>query len=374
MKICVISPNFPSEHSISFMFLEQLCREFADMGHEVVVVTRQSLTNHFVRRTPLVKNYSEVRTERGNIIKVFRPRIFTFGNTRWSVKAMNRCVYNTLQNIGFQPDVIYGHFWESAYAGFAYAREHGIPLFAVAGEDYITLQNYIPASDVTTLRDYVSGVVCVSSKSKEESIAMGFAVAEKCTVIPNAINPKLFRKLDKDAMRAKYNIPSSDFVVSFVGQFTERKGVLRICEALKQIGRDDIKAMFIGSGPQNPEYEHILLKGKVDHDLIPEYLNCADVFVLPTYSEGCCNAMIEAMACGLPVISSDRSFNWDVLNAGNSILIEPDSIDDIADSICRLHDDFGYRHLLSEASLTTAAGLTLDQRARRIVNFITSRI
>lgn len=370
MKICVISPNFPSEHSISFMFLDQICREFADLGHEVTVITRQSLTNHVLRHTPLAAEYSEITTDKGNTIKVYRKSIFTFGNSIWSTKAMNRMVYQTLKKLNIQPDIIYGHFWESAYAGYKFAKEQNIPLIAVAGEDYITLHNYIGPKNTKALRNYVSGAICVSSKSKEESINAGFATESQCIVIPNAINPNLFHKLNKDELRKKHNIAKDDFVVAFVGQFTERKGILRIAEALNRIGDDKIKAFFIGSGPQQPEYKGTIVSGRIDHDLLPEYLNCADVFVLPTQSEGCCNAMIEAMACGLPVISSDRSFNWDVLNNENAILIDPDNIEEITISIKKIYEDVDLRERLSSNALTTASELTLPKRATKIINYI----
>jgi len=100
----------------------------------------------------------------------------------------------------------------------------------------------------------------------------------------------------------------------------------------------------------------------------------ADVFVLPTLAEGCNNAIIEAMACGLPIISSNLPFNWDVLDANNSILVDPMSVEDIASAIKALKDDKTRKESMSKAALSTAAELTTDKRAERIINFIESRI
>ena len=109
--------------------------------------------------------------------------------------------------------------------------------------------------------------------------------------------------------------------------------MLRLSKALNNLNDPSIKAMFIGAGPQVPDYKQIIHQGIVDHSVLPDYLNCADVFVLPTINEGCSNSIIEAMACGLPIISSDMSFNHDILDDKNSLLIDPRNIGEIAKAI-----------------------------------------
>ena len=104
-----------------------------------------------------------------------------------------------------------------------------------------------------------------------------------------------------------------------------------------------------------------------------EIYSAADVFVLPTLHEGCCNAIIEAMACGLPVISSNLSFNWDILNETNSLLVDPMNICQIADSIIKLRDNNKLRMQLSLGALQTAKGLTIDVRVNKIMDYILKR-
>ena len=73
-------------------------------------------------------------------------------------------------------------------------------------------------------------------------------------------------------------------------------------------------------------------------------------------------------------ISSDRMFNWDVLNQDNSILIDPMNINEIAAAIKALKEDKQRRELMSKAALVTAAELTVDKRVERIINFIESKL
>ena len=131
----------------------------------------------------------------------------------------------------------------------------------------------------------------------------------------------------------------------------------------------DIKSIFLGAGPDEPDCPGILFKGKLPHRDVPRYLNAADIFVLPTLNEGCCNAVVEAMACGLPVVSSDRSFNRDILNGQNSIMVEPTDINAIRDAIRRLKADAKLRETMADAALASAESLNMENRSSRIINF-----
>ena len=110
------------------------------------------------------------------------------------------------------------------------------------------------------------------------------------------------------------------------------------------------------------------------HDDVPLYLNAADIFVLPTLQEGCCNAVIEAMACGLPVVSSNLPFNWDVLNRDNSIMVDPLNVEEIKQAIIKLRDNLQLRTSMNRAAIEKAKELTIQERAKKIITFIQERM
>ncbi|NQU85202.1 MAG: glycosyltransferase family 4 protein, partial [Mariniphaga sp.] len=254
------------------------------------------------------------------------------------------------------------------------AKKYNIPLFVSSGEELITLHKNYSLDELKDFVGYVNGVISVSTKNKNEIIEAGLAKKDSCNIIPNAIDPTLFHKKNKKELRNQFDYDEKYFIVAFVGQFTERKGVMRLSNALNSLNDSSIKVFFIGAGNESPDYQEILYKGTVPHDLLPNYLNCADIFVLPSSNEGCSNAIIEAMACGLPIISSDLPFNYDILNEDNAILVNPYDVTSIANAIKFLKEHVEIRSKMSLNAIKTSSDLTLPKRAQKVMDYIQTQI
>ena len=179
--------------------------------------------------------------------------------------------------------------------------------------------------------------------------------------------------MDKHSLREDFGCKKGDFIVAFVGYFCNRKGSKRLSDAITFLADNDIKSVFLGRSLEKgyePDCPNIIYKGKVNHEDVPKYLNAADVFVLPTLHEGCANAIVEAMACGLPVISSNSDFNLDILDDTCAIFVDPNSVKEIANAIKKLKQDEVLRKHLSEGALKKASQLRISNRAKAIVSFM----
>ncbi len=372
MKICVLANGYPTKKTAAAVFVAKLCDELADLGNDVVIIAPQSLSRAFIRDTGMSSTRFTHKTKRGNLVEVLRPYTVSFSNGKLSSKLNYElrkwAVKRVLSKIG-KPDVYYGHFWNNAFLLFDLVASSGIPLFVATGESVITFR-----TKNERFKQYVSGVIGVSTKNIEESISRGLTVREKCIVLPNSIDDEIFRLMDKRKCRQELGIEDDKFVVAFVGNFSERKGVMRLSSAIDKCDDNNIGVVFLGRPTEmKPSCRGIIKMGYVNHDDIPKYLNAADVYVLPSLAEGCSNSIVEAMACGLPIISSDLPFNYDILDKNNAILVNPSNDDEIAKAIKLLRDNPTQRKKMAEESVIKAKSLNLTNRATQIINFIESK-
>lgn len=358
-------------------FFQNLIFGMADNGVKCTVISPVSITKYRAR-TNHIPNESVDITPEGNNVRVIYPRYFSASgkkigeyNTRHIGEYFfQQAAVKAAKTLKEHFDFAYGHFvLDGGLAAIKVGKALGIPSFFAYGEcDYKSqVEDYygeIPCEKVEGLK----GIISVSSKNTNElSHVNAFRDIHKIT-IPNAANSNLFYKKDKTEMRRKYNLPDNEFIVGFVGGFIDRKGDKRLLEAVNRI--DGAYVAYAGRGDNPPKGEKVLFCDSLEHEEIPDFLNAMDVFVLPTLNEGSCNAIVEAMACGLPIISSDLPFNDDILSDDNSIRINPNSIDDIEKAIRTIYEDTMLRERLSEGALRTAGDLEIHTRADRILQFM----
>jgi glycosyltransferase involved in cell wall biosynthesis len=362
-------------------FFRNLIRAIADCGIDCVVISPVSITKYRFRISRIPKRKWDLSND-GNRIEVFYPRYFSasskqigcFNTRRISEFNFQKCAVKTAKKIKTVFDCTYGHFiLDGGLAAIRVARSLNIPAFIAYGEcDYESQvrKSYgnINEKDLIGLK----GLISVSSKNTDELRSQRVFDNFPILTAPNSIDPLLFHKEDKKTCRKKFNLPDDKFIVGFVGGFIERKGFKRLLEAVNNI--DDVFVAFAGKGDEKPSGRKVLFCQSIEHDQVGHFLNSVDVFVLPSLSEGSSNAIVEAMACGLPVVSSNLPFNTDILNSNNSILINPKSTDEIHDAIELLFKDSDLRERLANSSIQTARSLGIRERAQKILNFIFSLI
>lgn len=380
MKLLVVSTDYPSKGRPVFVFVEQLVQHLLLKGVEVVVVAPQSLTHAIIHKKALRPRVNLVTSRDGIKYRVYRPYCLSAGdNYPRLTQGFNALKTKNIEQIvkKEQPDVLYAHFWENAEVIDGIARKYELPLFVACGEGDNAIEMMLDRMSVNRKQELaktVTGMISVSSENKRKCLAYGLCREDNVVVLPNCVETSLFKADRSLSIRKKLGVKDDDFLIVFCGDFEARKGSNRLAEAITLLNDDKIKSVFIGHSvgddSAEPQCEGIVYKGSVAHDELPKYLNSADIFVLPTRKEGCCNAIVEALACGLPVVSSDGAFNDDILDKNNSIRVNPDDVNAIAMAIKDLRCNVDKRCEMAESTVKRYVSYSLQTRAHKIVEFI----
>lgn len=373
-SICFIANKYPNEiDKNGLVFVQQLVWAIADLGIKCYVICpcAANLNPKFFK----LKEHQVEVTDKGSKINVYFPKFFGLGQSHYifgkspapiTTYFFTKSVIRTIKKYQLDLDAVYGHF--AAPAGVCAARVGrllDIPSFMAHGESTSWSIDQFGQDRMKQEFDSLSGVIAVSSRNRDLLLEKGVVSKERIQVFPNGYRPERFYKMGKKEARNKLGWDEEKFIVGFVGSFDERKGPLRLQAAVEMI--DDVYFACAGKGTQQPGGERCVFSGVINNAELVCFYNALDAFVLPTLNEGCCNAIIEAMACGCPIISSNLPFNDDILDASCSIRVNPNSIEDIAYAIRVLKDnDFD----LDQGALRKAKMLTLEQRAKSIYKYI----
>lgn len=378
MHILFVTSNYPTPSEPNRgTFVRQLVRTIAEKNVKCSVICPVSVSRK--KNQTITKLVDD--TIKGNPITVIYPRylslsnkkILSFNTFRLTQYNFNKSVFSALSQLEGKPTVVYGHFlYPGGYTSIKIGKILEIPSVVAVGESGTTLIKNVEKCiglkrSIKNFRG-VSGIVSVSNQNTVYCNEKLKIPIQHIREFPNGIDNLLFYPRDKKEMRLKYNLPSDKIIVAFTGQFIERKGPNRLLQAIQ--GIKDIGVIFIGKGPIHLEGDPILFKGVLHHEQVPEFLSTADMFVLPTLAEGSCNAIIEAMGCGLPIISSNGKFNDDILNDEVSIRVDPMNVEEIRKAIIYLYENKKKRILMGEKAHCHSSNFNIENRAKNILDWI----
>jgi len=223
-------------------------------------------------------------------------------------------------NNEFKFEIIHSHFafpdgLSSVFLGKIFKKP---VIITVHGSDinlYTDKMGHLKPMVIYSLKN-ATHIIAVSAALKNKITKLGIA-DNKISVVPNGYNPSLFRPMDKDAIRRKLKLPLNKKIVLFVGHLIFIKGVTYLIESMKFISelRDDTILIVVGDGHLKSqlnktveEYsllDKVMFVGSQPHEKIPLWINSCDLLTLPSISEGFGAVLIEAAACGKPIVATN---------------------------------------------------------------------
>jgi teichuronic acid biosynthesis glycosyltransferase TuaC len=378
-SLAVVTHGYPCAAKPSWLvFVRQIAHAFARQGVETSVVCPLAIHRAIRGRD----QYQSVEDAGGGAsVTVYRPRYLSissrgFGrlNTfRLSCMTHHLAAQRVFKRRLRKVDALYGHFlYPSGACAARLGRRFAIPAFPAVGE--ISLDTAACYGRERVQRDFSGAAGIIANSTHLATLLqqeLGFDPG-RVSVFPNAVNRSLFFPRDRVQARLSFGLPRDLFLVACVGAYETRKGQTRVAAAID--GLEGLGGVFVGAGDEPPRGRNVVFSRPLPHDQVPELLSACDAFVLPTMDEGCCNAIIEAMACGLPVVSSTGAFNDEILNPDVSIRTDALDVAAIRDAIVRLRDDRQLRTRMAREALRWSENFDADHRARRILEFMSQRI
>ncbi len=159
-------------------------------------------------------------------------------------------------------------------------------------------------------------------------------------VIPNGIDLEKYSNMPKNSKQVNGK------TILFVGRLHPVKGVQYLIEAMAITHQEmpDVKLIIVGEGIEREKLEGLTKQldlkgciqfvGRVPQEKIPLFMQQADIFVLPSLAEGFPNVLLEAMACGLPIVATRVGGIPEIIEDGrNGFLVNPKKPDEIADKL-----------------------------------------
>ncbi|MCD5383923.1 glycosyltransferase [candidate division WOR-3 bacterium] len=276
-------------------------------------------------------------------------------------------------------DLIHSHHWLSGWVSARLKQIWGVPMV----HTFHTL-GLLKSSDQYRLKiekDTVRKanlVISTSDAEKSHLVQYYKAKPDKIHYIPCGVNVKLFKRLDPNSSR-KYLGLSNQRYILFVGRIDPIKSIETLLSAMTLLD-STVHLLVIGGGERESEFERLKKRadrlgitdrvsflGAKPQSLLPYYYSSAEVCILPSSYESFGLVLLEAMACGTPVIASRVGGIPEVVEDGRTgFLVPPGDDGGLAHRIDQLLEDEELRNLFSQRGSKRAIEFNWDSVADRV--------
>ena len=328
MRILVFTSLWPNSEQPNFgIFVKHRIAALAQLDNVSVQVVAPvpyfpKLPLPFIpahwQRAALIKEHEVIEG-----IETYHPRYFVtpkvgmrfYGN--WMASSTEGIVRQLHAQQPF--DLIDAHYvYPDGFAAIQLGKKLGVPVVITARGSDIHLFSQLPYIRplLCEALNEARGSIAVSNALKQGIVELGIS-SEKVTVIRNGINREIFYPRDRATSQQRLGLDANARVILTVASLTPNKGLDRLIDALSLVVRQhtNAKLYVIGEGPERAALEsritrhhltsHVLLIGSRPQAELPDWYSAADLFCLASHREGCPNVVIEAMACGTPIIATD---------------------------------------------------------------------
>ena len=342
MKVLMINHEFPPIGGGGAKAAFKISRALVRMGIDVYVLTSK------FKRTKPIETIDGIKVFR---IPVKRKRV-DFASTPEMLTFVSAAFPTLLKLLKREKiDIIHAFFGlPSGVLSYSAKKFFHVPyMIRMGGSDVPGFNPHrfnfsLRALKPILLKVWQNAAILVAVSDGLRRLALKADPNANIMVIPNGIDIEEFRPLSKGKNEENH--------ILFVGRLDSyRKGVHFLLQALKKLNEEKLpcKLTIIGDGPYRPRLEKLAralnlrnteFLGHIPNERLPVYYNQADMFVLPSCAEGMSNVILEAMACGLPVIATNVGGNPELVeNEETGLLVPPENVEALHASFKKLLSD-----------------------------------
>lgn len=259
-------------------------------------------------------------------------------------KAFRRAI------VEFSPDLVFAPWaYPDGWAAVWLGRKVGLPVVLQChGSDVLLLDQHPPRKrptvEAVTAAD---GVVAVSQDIAEHLAHMGVP-ADRLRVIIDGVDRRVFHPGAKTDARRAVGLPDGPPVILFIGGLVGVKAIDVLLDACGVLNREDfpVRVVIVGGGPLGAKLEQqaatlglvdrVRFTGMLPQHTLPDWYRAADLFVLPSHSEGVPNVLLEASACGTPWVASRVGGIPEIAHLGVNRLVPPNKPAELAAAVRQL--------------------------------------
>ena len=283
VKVLVISNMFPSKDSFTGIFIQIQLENLVKSGVDIISVVKDKTTK--------------------------------FSYIKYLIKSVIYVIFKDY-------DIIHAHYgFHSALIPAIFKKKplvitfHGSDALVepFRNKYYFFFQNYVVKKS--------DHIIAVSNHVKNSIMNQFDVQKEKISVISCGVNSLEFSPVSKKLAREEKNIPEEAKVVFFAGKIGFMKGLDVIYNCARNL--PDVLFIIAGAPVQICEEKNCMFIGIIENRDMPLWLGAADIYFLPSRSEGTPVGILEALSCERPVVTSDVGGNPDIIKEGvNGYLIK----------------------------------------------------